>query len=1225
MANMEKEVVRLMAQEIISAIKKVNETNNKNYVDAQLKNVKVSGTIGGSSSSGGGAITGDTINASQVVDLYSTIAGFISRAPENSELGDVDAGKIVTTIAGLAALEIQSATIDTAQIENLYASYGEFINMVAKNAEIENLDVEQVRADIAEMGLANIKDAKIGWAQIEGLVANTALIREGVGGKLYIDDLAVNEAQILTLFTGELVLQGIDGKLYTVYLDDEKKLQTKERSITGSDIANESIEGSNIASGSIKGANIAENTITGALITEHGITARELNVSQIFADEALIRAIKAANLDVDDLFANEAFINVLTTSIIRSPTIGKDIDISNNSSIVLTDKKIGLVVSSESTETELVLTDQMMEVIADQVQISADTIDFSANESITAVVQKEVAGIADTIVVGEEPQQPVVNMVWLDTTVEPNTFKRWNGELWEIINDVASLADKINSAEIKIDANTTSIESAARSVDDLNTRVQSAEEKITPGAIIKTVRDRQEYKDDIASATMTSEKFETFVQNSQSISDMEMTAEKFETYVENSQGIADMKMTTEKFETYVENSEGISNLEMTAEKFETYIENSEGISNLKMTPEKFETFVENSEGISKISQKADEIDFILENGSMSTEVKLTSAAIDAISQNIILNANEEFSLVVGDLEASIGANTNGIALITGKADNLERLSSIEVVEGTFAQADRREGEGIHVFGEFGPKQAGTPYPPGGGKNKLDIERVADISNWINGSTWESYEIEVPPGTYYFSCKPIVSKVDNFILSIGKSMGGDTIITVVNINVSKTEGLIDLKDGEKLYLNAFFGYGFTQENLDAVVEGVLVEAQLELGTVATPYEPFVGIFPVIGRNTLSFEHLGNNLFNMDSQSSGGITVSKNEDGAYVLNGTATSLRMIRTPCSLPNGTYILSSSSLPIGVYVRIRNAAGSLLATNNQESTLVHKFNGTPGICEFTIQSGVSLDNVVIQPQLEYVSASTNAATPYEPYHRKPYTVEFSETVYGGKVDCYTGEVAAEWGLIESYAGEELPGEWLSDRDVYAEGTTPTMGAQVVYKLASPVEINATPTQPATLNGINTVYIDADSGYVEFGHELPEVIDSVMPPASPAIGTIWIDRSTPPAVFRRFNGSEWEILNDTTDIINVQNALQQQQKELRDKQAETDLFLKLDSANKVVRIGQKGVTSQYIIDAFGSGVSVNDEIFSRFEANRVLFGDMEMRKPSGVGGLAFDSLPKGGA
>jgi len=43
------------------------------------------------------------------------------------------------------------------------------------------------------------------------------------------------------------------------------------------------------------------------------ITARELNVQGIFADEALVRAIRAANIDVDDLFANTAFIAKLRT------------------------------------------------------------------------------------------------------------------------------------------------------------------------------------------------------------------------------------------------------------------------------------------------------------------------------------------------------------------------------------------------------------------------------------------------------------------------------------------------------------------------------------------------------------------------------------------------------------------------------------------------------------------------------------------------------------------------------------------------------------------------------------------------------------------------------------------------------------------------------------------------------------------------------------------------
>lgn len=55
---------------------------------------------------------------------------------------------------------------------------------------------------------------------------------------------------------------------------------------------------------------------------------------------------------------------------------------------------------------------------------------------------------------------------------------------------------------------------------------------------------------------------------------------------------------------------------------------------------------------------------------------------------------------------------------------------------------------------------------------------------------------------------------------------------------------------------------------------------------------------------------------------------------------------------------------------------------------------------------------------------------------------------YGGTVDLIYGTVTEKYGLITSYNGEELPGEWISDRDVYSPGATPTVGAQVVYRLA---------------------------------------------------------------------------------------------------------------------------------------------------------------------------------
>ena len=62
-------------------------------------------------------------------------------------------------------------------------------------------------------------------------------------------------------------------------------------------------------------------------------------------------------------------------------------------------------------------------------------------------------------------------------------------------------------------------------------------------------------------------------------------------------------------------------------------------------------------------------------------------------------------------------------------------------------------------------------------------------------------------------------------------------------------------------------------------------------------------------------------------------------------------------------------------------------------------------------------------------------------------------------------------GYIASYAGETLPGAWISDRDVYAADTLPTTGAQVVYELA-PADYQTyqlTAAQLATLGGSNTI------------------------------------------------------------------------------------------------------------------------------------------------------------
>lgn len=102
--------------------------------------------------------------------------------------------------------------------------------------------------------------------------------------------------------------------------------------------------------------------------------------------------------------------------------------------------------------------------------------------------------------------------------------------------------------------------------------------------------------------------------------------------------------------------------------------------------------------------------------------------------------------------------------------------------------------------------------------------------------------------------------------------------------------------------------------------------------------------------------------------------------------------------------------------------------------------------------------------------------TPYEPYQGETYDMALPETVYGGTVDAVTGAGSKTWGFIASYNGESLPGEWVSDRDVYAPGTTPTTGAQVAYKLPTPEPFQASGNRQLTsLAGYNTIYTNGDS------------------------------------------------------------------------------------------------------------------------------------------------------
>ena len=125
----------------------------------------------------------------------------------------------------------------------------------------------------------------------------------------------------------------------------------------------------------------------------------------------------------------------------------------------------------------------------------------------------------------------------------------------------------------------------------------------------------------------------------------------------------------------------------------------------------------------------------------------------------------------------------------------------------------------------------------------------------------------------------------------------------------------------------------------------------------------------------------------------------------------------------------------------------------------------------YATSGSVSTDNIT-NVQLE---SGTNR-TKFEPYLGITIPITFHDiqgnplTVYGGTLELPSCVLRVTDANIASYNGETLPGEWISDRDVYAAGTTPTTGAQVVYKLAQPQIYQLTPTEVTTLFGQNNIW-----------------------------------------------------------------------------------------------------------------------------------------------------------
>lgn len=235
--------------------------------------------------------------------------------------------------------------------------------------------------------------------------------------------------------------------------------------------------------------------------------------------------------------------------------------------------------------------------------------------------------------------------------------------------------------------------------------------------------------------------------------------------------------------------------------------------------------------------------------------------------------------------------------------------------------------------------------------------------------------------------------------------------------------------------------------------------------------------------------GKNKFNNTASTSteGTTTFTINSDGTVSVSGSTTNATFkILGSITLSAGTYVLSGG-YSNDVYLNIQSPIYYSYSKESSETFTVESETTFTMVARVranvTVPSGAKF-----YPMIRLASVTD---TSYEPYENIcPITgrdsvtltvngddteITFEDTVFGGNVNVLEGGTSSTYGYIASYDGEELPGAWISDRDAYTAGTTPTDGAEVAYLLTTPETIETPANEIALVNGVNTLSTDGDN------------------------------------------------------------------------------------------------------------------------------------------------------
>lgn len=222
-------------------------------------------------------------------------------------------------LARITQAEIGKVKIGAAQIQDLKAQVAQIVTAVIQTAVIDWAQIEELKAAIIEVLHAEIQVGTFTLAEVENLLAEALVLKKGTAESMYITNLAVTSANLLSAMLGKLVLKGEDGKYYQVMIGSDGTIHTQEVEPSEAEIE-------------------AGETESGQGIVDTSANFADLTAQNIKGNEGIFQTILAQSMTAGKLTAGEAMIASATIPTLYATSIqaiGNSLDLSANESISL--------------------------------------------------------------------------------------------------------------------------------------------------------------------------------------------------------------------------------------------------------------------------------------------------------------------------------------------------------------------------------------------------------------------------------------------------------------------------------------------------------------------------------------------------------------------------------------------------------------------------------------------------------------------------------------------------------------------------------------------------------------------------------------------------------------------------------------------------------------------------------------------------------------------------